>query len=586
MWLINTLILCFFVLPFYIVARFPKSSDGNVKNQFFCGILVRCAVLFLSGFVMFFFGLPGMVGPFSGIFSVYIWFWIADMLFTALEEGITGFKIGKRYWSVLSVQILLFILFIGFVLPFGKVETLRTLGNIQTVAATEDDSLETITDHMLIIPPETARVRAEVKISKLSTRFKVGNGTLQEVKKELMYVFPLEFPGWLKWRRTRETPGYIIVSAEDPDKEVVISKEWKLRYTENACWGYNLNRYLYNNGYKNCYLTEFSFEIDDENMRPYWVVSVLDRAIGMRGWKTRGVVMVDPETGKIEFCAKGREPEWIDRVDPQEVALMNATNWGKYVHGLRNSIFSGTDVIMPTPFGIPGKKDDIWIIFGKDNKKYWFTGMTSDSDDDRALVGYLLSNTKTGETRFIADEGKNETFIIDTIKGALPIKENTVQKCSKPIPYKIYGQKVWVASVFLDTGSLSQIAIVDFYNEQKLALGRTKQDVILNFRKLANSFSDFGVPEENSGITIYGQITYIETIGNARYFTINSETFLAYITPTTEEIAFAVVGDEATVSFANRDSKILDVMFFDLKRLDLKKSKIETKINVNKDSQK
>jgi hypothetical protein len=62
----------------------------------------------------------------------------------------------------------------------------------------------------------------------------------------------------------------------------------------------------------------------------------------------------------------------------------------EYVHGYWN--FSNADKLQIT--------EGLTLVYGKDSKSYWYTGLTSVGKDESA-VGFVLVDTRTKETTFI-----------------------------------------------------------------------------------------------------------------------------------------------------------------------------------------
>lgn len=96
---------------------------------------------------------------------------------------------------------------------------------VSVTVAPGDELPASSTDHMVIVSPDIATTRASQAMStgiagqrNYSTFLQLGPATLQYVDARMWYVFPLEFDGaGDKARLHAIVPGYIMVSAEDPN---------------------------------------------------------------------------------------------------------------------------------------------------------------------------------------------------------------------------------------------------------------------------------------------------------------------------------------------------------------------------------
>ena len=104
-------------------------------------------------------------------------------------------------------------------------------------------------------------------------------------------------------------------------------------------FGDDLQRHLRSNGFVSAGLTEGAFEIRDDG-RPFWVVTRYAKRIGFSGEDPTGIVLVDAQTGAIEEHDIAGAPAWVDRVQPKDFVVEQLDDWGKYVRGWWNSLFS------------------------------------------------------------------------------------------------------------------------------------------------------------------------------------------------------------------------------------------------------
>jgi len=332
-----------------------------------------------------------------------------------------------------------------------------------------------------------------------------NSACIQEVRGELWWIFPLDFSGFFKWRNRKVVPGYIRVNAQDSTKEAELidadrqsGKKFKIRYTREAFFASYLDRKVYLQ-YPTIYNDDFTFEVDD-NWRPYYVISATSPEIGFSGYKTRGVIIADPQTGKIEFRKMGNIPSWIDRVIPLYQAHDQMTWWGEYIHGWWNTIFSEKDIQIPTDYEY-GK--DLWFVkVGK--RKYWFTGMTSLNASDQSLVGTLMMDTRTGKASYHVIHGTDENGVLETVDAALGA-DSARWSPTQPIPYNLFGVPTWVLPVVSHEGIFQRLAMVDMNNINTIAVDKNINRALEKYRVLLARNSST-VKIDGSGVMRIGPV--------------------------------------------------------------------------------
>jgi len=228
------------------------------------------------------------------------------------------------------------------------------------------------------------KLGSEVALGSVAT---IGEGTLQNVNKKLMYVFPLEHNGFFKYiTKTEGTNGYITVSATDAgDVNLVKSihgKKVMIQYQNNAYFSRNLKRHVYLHASKMYGYTDYTFELDD-NGNPYWTVTIYKNSCGFGAQKVVGLLTVDANSGNIKKYDINHIPEWVDRVYPKQFIKTQLSDWGEYVHGIFN--FSNKGKLKATQ----GEA----YLYNKGNC-YLYTGITSVGSDD-STVGFVLTDLRT-----------------------------------------------------------------------------------------------------------------------------------------------------------------------------------------------
>jgi hypothetical protein len=155
----------------------------------------------------------------------------------------------------------------------------------------------------------------------LGSRCKLGDFYMQSVNGQLYWIAPLVHSGFFKWKGNNGTPGFVVVNATDERDHRLVTKtpdgkDINIRYQHEAFFGDYLERHLYTNGYSAVGLTDYTFEVND-SWEPYWTVTVYDTEVGFSGDEAKGVLVVDPATGKIEEYSVEDAPSWTDRIHPE-----------------------------------------------------------------------------------------------------------------------------------------------------------------------------------------------------------------------------------------------------------------------------
>ncbi len=538
-------------------------------------------VTIITGFI-FWAVQPAIVAPYESIFWFILIYWFINLIivvFYTEKEPTAGFII----WIVF-----LFI-FVGVgcsgcaVFRYGDYRNL--IGQVKE-GNWADDIPPVDEAHMRVVSKEQAQYLADKVLGEseevLGSRYQVGEVNVCNVNGEIVWVAPLEFRGFWKWNRFKTTPGYVLVSAEDNNRKPVLVDTLQMRYLPSAFWGDNLLRHVYTHGYQGYKLREVSFELDD-NYKPYFTISATAPTIGFSGEKTQGVIVVDPQTGKIDWYEMGKVPEWVDRVVPEELAESYFTDWGLYVNGFWNTIFAEEGIIVPTSYAYG---PDVWFVPDRNGKNYWYTGMTSSSSSDQALVGVMMMDTRTGKAKYYRISGANEEAVIDAVTQSLGADAQRWQP-TQPIPYQIYGELSFVVPVVgIDKPILQKVAIVRASN-LSVALGDDKRSALRQYRRILSSSGNVVAPTSQREVKeIKGRIVRkgweLQDETMIFYFLLDKspDKLFAVTSSTSAEVVVAQVGDQVVMTFMDTDEEVVPVSSFDLLGVDLKKSEIQAAYEV------
>ena len=399
----------------------------------------------------------------------------------------------------------------------------------------------------------------------LGSQVELGEFYIQKVGNDLYWVAPLLHSGFFKWLNNSEgTPGYVMVSATN-ERDVrlvqnVGGKDVKIKYQPAAFFQSDIKRHIYMNGYATVGLTDFTFEIDDEG-NPFWVVTTFNKEIGFSGDDATGVIVVDVNTGAMQSYSIENTPLWVDRIQPINFVEKQLNDWGDYVHGYWN--FSNSDKLQIT--------EGLTLVYGKNNRSYWYTGLTSVGKDESA-VGFVLVDTRTKETTFYKQSGATEFAAQSSAEGKVQEKE---YHSSLPIPYNINGIPTYVMTLKDDGGLVKMFAMVAISDYTIVGAGNSMRETLTAFKSAYNSsgskMNATSVTDKKGLKTVITRIQTDVKNGNSYYyFTLkNNPSIFVGSSQISSQLPISMVGDSVYVTFDIDKEEVVDVTTF--KNMSLKK---------------
>ena len=393
----------------------------------------------------------------------------------------------------------------------------------------------------------------------LGSQVQLGEFYIQKINKKLYWVAPLLHSGFFKWMNNKEgTAGYVMVSAtNERDVKLVQNsngKDIKIKYQPGAYFQSDIRRHLYFNGYYNVGLTDFTFEIDDAGT-PFWVVTKYVKKIGFSGNDAIGVVVVDAQSGGIKEYAIANTPTWIDRIQPIDFVENQLNDWGEYVHGYWN--FSNADKLQTT--------EGLTLVYGNDNKSYWYTGLTSVGKDESA-VGFVLVDTRTKEATFYKQSGATEFAAQSSARGKVQEKG---YDASLPIPYNINNIPTYVMTLKDKGGLVKMFAMVAINDYTIVGVGNTMRETLTSYKNVYNMADNKINPQSTSAKKILESIvTRIQNDvknGNSfYYFTVKDyPNIFVGSSQLSNQLPVTIVGDKVKISFDIDNEEVIDVSSFE-----------------------
>ena len=421
-------------------------------------------------------------------------------------------------------------------------------------------------DKIRVVDEELAHLLGEKILGSqpaLGSQVELGDFCIQKVNNSLYWVAPLLHSGFFKWFNNQEgTAGYVMVSATN-ERDVklvqnVAGKAIKIKYQQGAFFQSNIHRHIYFNGNATVGLTDFSFEIDDAG-NPFWIVTKYAKKIGFSGRDAIGVVVVNAQTGAIVEYSIDKTPKWVDRIQPLEFIEDQLNDWGEYVHGYWN--FSNANKLQIT--------EGLTLVYGNDNKSYWYTGLTSVGKDESA-VGFVLVDTRTKETTFYKQGGATEFAAQSSAQGKVQEKG---YEASLPIPYNINNIPTYVMTLKDKGGLVKMFAMVAISDYTIVGVGNTMRETLTSFKNVYNMADNKINP--NSAATqksVQSIVTRIQNDvknGNSFYYFKVKDYPNIFVgsSQISNQLPVTMVGDSVMISFDVDLEEVIDVATFANKTL-------------------
>lgn len=326
------------------------------------------------------------------------------------------------------------------------------------------------------VPPKFARNKMKKAFGQVpnTSYYELGNLQIQKVNGDYVYIAPVEFSGFFKWLNGDTTPGYFTISATDSSANPKFMKA-EMEYTPSSFFHKNLERHIRMQYPKYIFYGDVQLEIDDDG-KPFYIRSYGKFISARNGFDVKGIVMVDPKSGETKDFSLAEVPEFIDgAVSPEAVSLQNSY-FGNYVHGFWNSKFGKKDVKLPSD---EGTEANVSPIFDENGDMYYFTDFTSPKEGVDSMLGYSLTNSRTGEATYYT--GNLEESYMDS-QGALQIIEKKFidkkWKGQMPVLYNFYGEASWLTAVLDSNGFLQNYFIVSAANPEISVYGGTPNEAL------------------------------------------------------------------------------------------------------------
>ena len=527
------------------------------------------AISFIITAVYAFVKLPVLRVDFTSLYYVLAMFFviagILNMVFDREEQRFTitnktNFKIAI---GILAIAVVLPTLAST---PIIRAKAYRNLlGTVKESEFTKDVSPVNVNE-IRIVDEDMAMKLGDKKLGEvpaIGSVSKLGEFHIQKVKDKLYWVAPLVHRDFIKWvTNMGGTNGYVMVSANDPQDVKLVQKangeDVKIVYQPDAYILQDLHRHVYINGGMGRGMADYTLEIDD-NGKPYWVVSLYEHKVGFGGANVNGTAIVDTKTGETKFYSIKDTPEWVDRIQPEDFVIDQINSWGVYVNGFINSIISEKGVLKAT--------EGTSLVYGDDDRSYWYTGITS-AGGDESTIGFMLVDSRTKEAKLYKQPGATEMAAMKSAEGSVQEKN---YEATFPVMYNILGQPTYVSSLKDKAGLVKRVVFVSVEDYNIVGVGRDKAEAMKNYKDaLESGGSSLEIDESDEfDKELEGTVKRIAADtknGNTVYYlTLDTdEGNIFYATSKiSKELPLTKEGDKIKITFSKDEKDVIEIDEFD-----------------------
>lgn len=456
------LVLTLLLTPLRLIVR-KKGTEQQVPLMWIAGL----ALLFMIGIFVFYYITNLDRNPSS--------LWLIGLVVTA-AGAFLSVGLERKIKGVLFLILLLLGVYMATAFLFNANEKFDVSKMDQKVEIKAFDETETPAS----VPPQFARNKMKKSFGQVpnTSYYELGSLQIQKVNGEYVYIAPVEFSDFFKWIRAGSTPGYFTLSATDSSANPKFVKT-EMVYTPSSYFNKEIERHIRLQYPDLIFYGGTQLEINDDG-KPYYIQTYGDFISARNGFKASGVVVVDAKTGATKKYALDQVPAFIDgAVSPEAVSLQNSY-FGNYIHGFWNSMFGKSDVKLPSD---EGTEANVSPVFDSKGDMYYFTDFTSPKEGVDSMLGYALTNARTGKATYYT--GNLEESYMDS-QGALQIIEKRfIEKKWKgrmPILYNFYGEASWLTPVLDSNGFLQNYFIVSAANPEIAAYASTPNEALRAYK--------------------------------------------------------------------------------------------------------
>lgn len=386
------------------------------------------------------------------------------------------------------------------------------------------------------------------QMSELVSQFYVSNQYTQiNYNNDIIRVTPLEYADIIKWitNRGAGVTGYITVNSVTGEASLK-KLDQGMKYMPSAYLNEDLYRTL-RFKYPTTNFGDAKFEIDNDG-KPWWIVPTYSYTGVNLKTRVTGAIILDPVTGDATKYAIEDVPSWVDNAYNADLIIEQVDDWGNYNQGFWNSIFAQKNVVNTTEgYNYLAMNDDVYL----------YTGITSVLTDESNL-GFILSNMRTGETKFYSVPGAEEYSAMSSAMGQV---QQMKYQSTFPLLINLNNKPTYLVSLKDAAGLVKMYGFVDVADYQKVTVTDASKGIDAAAMAYLNSYAE----EVQDDVLTKKTIT-IETIKDATksgdtYYYITDKEGHKYVASIklSDELPFKSANDTLTIGYFDSDAKIIEI---------------------------
>lgn len=376
-------------------------------------------------------------------------------------------------------------------------------------------------EKMRVVSPVVAQLLAETvmgQIPAFGSQYEIGEMSLQSITgnfditdgagknyhlsfdDDFVYIAPLEFRSFWKWRQTDGiSKAYIIVSATNENVYHLVTaingEPLQMKYLKSSYFTKELRRHVRLSGFMG-EIVDNGIQID-RNGKPYNVFAKIENKIGWGGDKVAGSIVVDMQSGEVKEYSLDETPDFIDVVQPEALTLDLIGKHYGLIHGYFN--WSGKDLLMP---------NGIEAVYGQKECCY-YSGLTS-IGKDASTSGFVLVNAKTGIGTFYKMSGIDE----NRAAGAIQAHEWTAKypsyEVGKAVMYNVGGLQTYYAPIVSGRKIVGH-GFCYLKNVNVVGAGKTKEEAYASYMRAYHlSMQQVSLPSDGNDVA--GEVLTIKKV--------------------------------------------------------------------------
>ncbi len=550
----------------------PETPKGSTTKR----VIISALITLVIGAIVYYFMLPPL-----NFKAIELYIYIGVLLISYI--GVFG-VLSKAYFrpeymeyaknkvKVPIAMVLVLAAFVGVGYLVGA-EIFRAKDYAEIIDVKEGDFAEEIAEIDFSSVPRLDKdssnmiaTRALGELSDYVSQFVVNSyySTQINYKGTPVRVQSLDYGDVFKWlKNTKEgIPAYIIVDMTTQKAETVRLEEG-MKYSPAE----HFNEYLIRHvrfKYPSLMFGDPSFEIDDTG-RPYWIVPVIDKTIGLfGGTDVVGAIIVDSINGDTTLVSTSldkntklptdkfvtdKEFQWLDQVYSATIVNQQYNFYGKYNNGFWNSLIGQENVrVTSQGYNYLALNDDV----------YMYTGVTSISSD-QSIIGFVLINQRTKEAVYYKQAGALEETARTSAQGKV---QQYGYRATFPILLNVSGQPTYFMALKDSSELVKMYAMVNVEQSTVVGVGTSLAECTENYAaELQKNGVNVDVDVDSMGqeeqpdapvdntVEVKGVVAEIRSVitGGETYFYIklaDGEAYYKVAVSDAEKIVILNVGDE------------------------------------------